>query len=533
MSGIAILLFAAAAAYGLAHMLRVPAIPVLLVTGVAIAFTEQVSPALLRDTLVLGTMLLLFVTGIELNPKRTRRQRRVAAQVGALQFTLIGAAGLVTALLLGYGGVPAVYLALALAASSTLVVVRILQRRRQLFEPIGRLVLGVLLLQDLLVLLLVPVVTELSGGLVDVAVGIAGTLALGGLAYALLTWVAPALERLDDEDEVMLLVLLAVLFAFVGLSDLLSLPVVTGAFLAGVALSRSPLSGMARTLLSPIAEFFSALFFISLGALIGIPGGQELLHALVFSLVVLGITPPLITIIAERAGMSSRPAIESGLLLAQTSEISMVIGLFGLLAGQIEQGVFNVIALVTLMTMLATPFLTSERVTWWMLRQRPTRRLPQRRSYDQMPPPQGHVLILGSGSTGMPLLETILGMGHDLIVIDDDPAVVSRLRDADIVCLRGDASDIELLQRAGANRARIITSTIRRPRDNRRLLEFARGVPTLVRVFEESDAEWISELGGTPVIASHAAAAEMLRWFDQTFGATTPPEEPSPTPLLR
>src|SRR5690606_24793194 len=100
--------------------------------------------------------------------------------------------------------------------------------------------------------------------------GVGGTIALAALAYALLSWVAPTLERLDDEDEVMLVVLLAVLFAFVGLADLLALPIVTGAFLAGVALSRHPLSGMARTLLGSIAEFFSALFFLSLGALIGV-----------------------------------------------------------------------------------------------------------------------------------------------------------------------------------------------------------------------------------------------------------------------
>src|SRR5690606_4526847 len=136
----------------------------------------------------------------------------------------------------------------------------------------------------------------------------------------------------------------------------------------------------------------------SLGALIGIPGGVELAHALVFSLVVLGLTPPLVTIVAERAGISSRPAIESGLLLAQTSEISLVIGLFGLLAGQIPQSVFTVIALVTLITMTATPFLSAERVTWWVLRMRPSRRVPRRRSTDQAPP-ENHVLILGSGST--------------------------------------------------------------------------------------------------------------------------------------
>jgi hypothetical protein len=108
-------------------------------------------------------------------------------------------------------------------------------------------------------------------------------------------------------------------------------------------------------------------------------------------------------------------------------------------------------------------------------------------------------------------------MGHDVLVIDDDPVVIRRLRDAEIPCLRGDASDLNLLRRAGADRARIITSTIRRPKDDRRMLEFAGGVPVLVRVFEESDAKWITELGGTPVMASHAAAAEMMKWFDREF----------------
>lgn len=519
MESIALLLFAAAVAYGVAHLLHVPAIPVLLLTGVALALTEPLDLNVVQDTLVLGTTLLLFATGIELNPRRTREQRGAAERVGVIQFILLGTAGLLAALLLGYGTMPAMYIALALTASSTLVVVRLLQRRRQMFEPFGRLVLGVLLLQDVLVLLLVPVVTDLPDGLLPVLAGMAATLALVVLAWVTYRWIAPLIQRLDRQDEVILLVLLAVLFLFVGLADLLQLPLVTGAFLAGVAMSRFPLNGMVRAHLGSIAEFFSALFFIALGALIGIPTVVQLLHALVLAAVVILVTAPLVTLIAERAGMSSRAAIESGLLLTQTSEISLVVGLFGLIAEQITASVFNIIALVTLITMLLTPFISADRVAWWLMRRRGLRAIPQRRRGDRIMTTEGHVLILGSGATGMPLLETVLGMGHDVLVIDDDPVVIGRLRDADIPCLRGDASDIELLRRAGADRARIITSTIRRPQDNRRLLEFARGVPALVRVFEESDAKWVSELGGTPVVASHAASAEMMKWFDQEFGS--------------
>ncbi|MEX1182455.1 MAG: cation:proton antiporter, partial [Gemmatimonadota bacterium] len=442
MIGIGILLLAAAAAYGVAHLLRVPAVPILLVIGFALAFTDTLPTGLIEDALVLGTIMLLFVTGMELNPRRTRAQRQAAAKVGGLQFVVLGVVGLAAAAALGYALVESAYIALALTASSTLVVVRLLQRRRQLFEPFGRLVLGVLLLQDLLVLLLIPIVTDLPDGPIAVARGLAATVALLGIALLAFRYVAPLIERLDDEDEVLLLVLLAVLFAFVGMSDALGLPLVTGAFLAGVALSRFPLSGMARTHLGSITEFFSALFFIALGALIGVPSLLQLGHALALVLVVVLVTPPLVMVIAERAGMSTRAALESGLLLAQTSEISLVIGLFGMIAGQLDQSVFTVIALVTLLTMLLTPFMTAEPVAWWLMRLRPTRVPPSRRRTDRDLPEEGHVLVLGSGSTGMPLLETLLSTGLDVLVIDDDPVVVERLRDAEIPCLRGDASDI-------------------------------------------------------------------------------------------
>jgi CPA2 family monovalent cation:H+ antiporter-2 len=520
MGGIALLLAAAAVAYGLAQLLRIPTIPVLLVAGVLLAVTDALPAALIEDTLVLGTTILVFAMGVELNPRRTRAQRQVAFRVGGLQFALLGAIGLGTAALLGYALIEAAYLALALTASSTLVVVRLLQQRRQLFEPFGRVVLGVLLLQDLLVLLLVPLVTELPRGLEFVAAGLAGVLALGGLAWLVFQFGAPHLERLDDEDEVMLLAILAVLFVFVGSADWLGLPLVTGAFLGGVAISRFPVSAMVRPRLASITEFFAALFFISLGAFIGIPAPQELAHALALALVVVLVTPPLVTIIAERAGMSSRSAIESGLLLAQCSEISLVIGLFGLLAGQITHSVFVVIALMTLITMTVTPFISADPVAWWLMRHRPGRLLPLpgRRRTAVRAPFRDHVLILGCGATGMPLLETVLATNVPVLVIDDDPVVVERLREAEIPCLRGDAADVELLRRAGADRARIITSTIRRPQDNRRLLEVARGVPTLVRVFADEDAQWIRSLGGTPILASHAAADELLKWFDAQTG---------------
>lgn len=509
MIGIAVLIAGAALGFALARALRIPPIPLLLLSGVVLAHTGLLTPVFLEEALVLGVTFLLFVTGIELNPTRVRAQRQAAVRVGIFQFVLLAAAGMGAARALGFDALSALYLGLALTASSTLVIVRLLRQRRQMFEPAARLVIGVLLLQDLLVIAFVPILTRAPAGLAAMALGLLGVVLLFALTLAVHRWGAPFLLRLQDDEESLLLATLALLFLFVGLTGLLDLPLVVGALFAGVALSSFPVSAVVRPQLGSIGDFFTAIFFTALGALIRLPTPAELAQAAVLAALVVSFTPPLVALVAERAGFSARPALEGGLLLSQTSEISLVVGLYGMLEGQIDPSVFTVIALVTLITMMLTPFLTSDPVVWGLLRLHPLRR-----ETHIAPPAGGHILILGSGTTGTPLLETLLATGNEVVVVDDDPAVVARLRQADIACIRGDASDVEVLEEAGARHARLITSTIRRPEDNRRLLEYAPDTPTLVRVFEERDAEWIRAMGATPILYSDAAAESMLRWYD-------------------
>jgi hypothetical protein len=232
------------------------------------------------------------------------------------------------------------------------------------------------------------------------------------------------------------------------------------------------------------------------------------MHAVVLIAVVLLITPPLVTAVAERYGLSARQALESGLLLAQTSEFSLVVALQGLVLGQLAPGTFTVIALVTAATMVLTPFYATDVVTWRLLRYHPVRRSPQ-----ELEPPKDHVLLLGCGENGMPLLETLYAAGANVLVVDDDPAVISQLREGDIPCIRGDGSDFDVLRRAGARDARLIISTIRRPLDNEPVLRYVPGVRVLVRVFEAGDAVRIRALGGTPILYSEAAAEDFLKWY--------------------
>ncbi|MQA92345.1 MAG: potassium transporter [Gemmatimonas sp.] len=514
---IAFLLGGAAAAFAFARWLNLPAVPFLLVAGLALNVLGWMPErALLEDTLQLGLAFLVFAAGIELSPRRVGSQRSAAIRVGLAQFFVLGAVGFGAVRLLGGELQEAIYLALALAASSTLLVVRLLQQRKQMFEPFGRLTLGVLLMQDMLVILLLPILTGLPEGVGAALPGLAGTAVLLLAVLVWIAWLAPLLViRMNLDEEGLLLISLATLFLFIGGAIYLGLPMIAGAFLAGVSLSGFPVSGIVRGQLRPLSDFFLATFLTALGGLIAIPAPVDLGIALALIAIVVLVTPPLVTVIAEAAGMSARAAIESGLLLAQTSEFSLVVALQGWTTGHLREEALTIVAIVTMVTMFLTPFIATNRMTWRLMAYHPLRR---RMGLAQ--PHRGHVLLLGCGDTGMPLLETLMTAGHDVLVIDDDPAVIEALRDGDVPCIRGDGSDFEVLRMAGAEKAGVIISTMRRPRDSLHLLARVHDIPVLVRVFDDDDADRIRDLGGIPISYAAAAADDFLAWIGQamTFG---------------
>ena len=509
MHGVALLLLAAAVAHLLARRLGVPPIPMLIVAGIVAARAVPPDGTVVQDILVLGVSFLLFQSGLELDPRRMRAQLSAAVQIGTLHFWALMAGSFLASLALGLGARGAAYLAVAMAASSTLVCVRLLQSRKQMYEPFGRLVLGVLLLQDAFVLAAIPLLAGIGAGWSGALTGLVGVAVLTASSAAARAWIAPRMLGLAEDSDLALLAPLTLLFAFLALGSWLGLPTVVGAFLAGVSLARFPVNGVVRTELAPIGDFFTPLFFTALGAFVVAPTLGQLRDAALLSLVVILVTVPLVAALAERAGFAAKSAIEAGLLLSQTSEISLVLGLAGMLQGHIDQGTFTVIILVTVVTMLLTPFLATDRVAWWLVRWHPAGRVSEAVTES------GHVLLLGAGATGMQLLEDLVIAGADVVVVDDDPAVLARLRGAGVRTVRGDAADRTVVRLAGADRARVVISTVRRPRDNRGLLRVARGVPSLIRVFDQVDADWVRKHGGTPVLYTEASADAFMEWLEE------------------
>lgn len=518
MTGFAILLLAAAVAFGLARWTRLPVIPLLMLSGVGLrmlaeAGGTEVPEELLSEMIEIGLALLVFTAGAELSPRRMRGRARPIIIVAVSQFLALGLAGVLTAIALGYDILTAFYLGCALSASSTLVAVRHLQTRRQMFEPFGRLVLGVLLLQDVFIILIMVALLKAPDGAMAAVYGVGKALALGVLALGVHEWLVPWVTRkvkLDDEE--LMLGALAVLFTFSEMAYLLDLPFLVGALLAGFALSAFPMNGLVRGMLGSLSSFFLALFFISVGAYLTLPSPELLLHSLVFIIVLIAVTVVLVAIVAEAVGYSTRASLETGILLSQTSEFSLLLALTGVLSGQISNELFSMTALITVSTMTLTPFISRNKVAWSLMRLHPR----YRKGEQDCESLSDHAVLLGYGRAGARLMQYFKEHDMKMVVVDDDAAVIRKLISKGIPCIQGDGSDVRTLERAHCRQARVVICSMRRTRDAGAVLDFLKDSPTkvLVRTFEPEEIKLVEEAGGYPVQTVRASTKTFLEWLD-------------------
>lgn len=513
-----ILLLAAAVAHGIAVWTRLPVIPLYLVAGYAVRlwFGEHEGDALWINAVELGLVFLVFTVGVELNPKRLAKQIRAVWWVGIVQFLLLGALGFGISKALGYTAVEAVYITFALSASSTLVVIRLLKQRQQMFEPYGRLVSGVLLLQDVFIMLVLVVLLRIDQGTGAILLGLGQSVALGGLAWIAHRWVAPwLLVRVRQDEETLLLSILSVLFVFLGFAWFLDLPFAVGAFLGGFVLSVFPVNGITRGMLSSLSAFFFGLFFTALGALLVMPPIEIWLHALVFALFLIGVTVPLVTVVAELCGVSAKSAIESGLLLSQTSEFSLILMLQGWVLLHVSHDLFSMVIVLTVGTMALTPFLSHERVAHFLMRLHPVGG-----SWWGLPDTtEGHVVMLGYGSSGDYIASPIAEAGRKVVVVDEDASVVLRLNRKGLLAIRGDASNPSVLERVFVERASLVMVGVRRFSDTEKILHQLSQVKgeVWVRVFDADQGRRVEALGARAIVGVDPAVQTFREWFGKRF----------------
>ncbi len=468
---VASLLLLAAAVGALGLLLRQPLIVAFIAVGI-LAGPSVFGLIRSHDPMELlaemGIALLLFVVGLKLDVQMIRTMGPVALATGLGQVAFTSLFGFLIARGLGLEMVPALYVAVALTFSSTIIIVKLLSDKHEVDSLHGRIAIGFLIVQDLAVVIALIALTALGGGAEEEPLASRALVTLGrGLGFLavialLMRWGLPQLTRkLARSPE--LLVLFAITWAVVlaTLGDALGFSKEVGAFLGGVSLASTPFRDSIASRLVTLRDFLLLFFFIDLGARLDLSLlGSQVGPALIFSVFVLVGNPLIVMIIMGVMGYRKRTGFLAGLTVAQISEFSLVLGALGVSLGHLQAETMGLITLVGLITITLSTYMIIYSAPLYQALSRYLGIFERRRPYRELQADSvGEMealdaIIFGLGSYGGALARTLHERGKRVVGIDFDPEALARAREQQVPVLYGDAEDPELFEHLPLDKTR-------------------------------------------------------------------------------
>ncbi len=488
----AVLLLFAAGVGALAVRLRQPLIVAFIAVGVLVgpSVLGWVSANDQIDLLAkFGITLLLFVVGLKLDLHIIRTMGPVALATGLGQVVFTSVVGYLIGYAFGMTPVTSLYVAVALTFSSTIIIVKLLSDKRELDTLHGRIALGFLIVQDLVVVLAMIGLNTLSvAGETSVAQAVVAVL-VKGVGFLLLVGLAMRyllprlLHMLSRSAELLVLFGIAWGLALAALAVMLGFSKEVGAFVAGVSLASTPYRDALGARLTSVRDFLLFFFFLDLGAQLDLNLlGAQLVESLVFSLFVLMGNPVIVMVIMGVLGYRSRTSFLAGLTVAQISEFSLILGALGVGLGHISPETMGLITLVGLITISASTYMIIyshplyERLAPWLgifERRKPYREAAHASLPDDAVP---LVVLFGLGRYGNGIARALRERGWRVLGVDVNPDLVRAGDAMGQPVMFGDAEDPEFIATLPVGRACWVVSTLRERHLNLSLVQALRGL---------------------------------------------------------
>jgi len=426
-----------------------------------------------------GVVLMLFVIGLELEPKRLMTMRKSVFGGGSLQMALCGVALAGGALLLGLDWKASLVVGAALALSSTAIAVATMSERNFLPTPTGQTGFAILLFQDIAAIPLLAVVPLL--GMQAVANAdpgwLAGLKAFGAIAAVIVIglYLTRPLLRVIAATELREVFTAFALLLVIGISQVMLLAGLSmglGAFLAGVLLASSEYRHALETDIEPFKGLLLGLFFISVGMAIDFgllltkPGMVALL---LFGFIVLKIV--MLWVAARVLGINPRQRWLFAILLSQGGEFAFVVFGASRLAGVLSREWEALLTMAVALSMATTPLLLIAH-DWWMARMECAK--GSKDEADVIDEKDAPVIIAGFGRFGQIVGRLLLANGARAVVLDHDPDQIELLRKFGTKVFYGDATRLDLLHAAGAKNATLLVNAIDDVEDSLKLTDIVR-----------------------------------------------------------
>lgn len=535
---IGIMILLAAVVILLLRRIKIPNIVAYIITGlILIPFINLLysfnNPNISGDTFInlegikiiskVGIALLLFLVGLELSFKKIRDVGKVAviAGLGQVIFTAIG--GFAIAVLLQFSTMESLFLAVALTFSSTVVVVKLLDQKRELYTLYGSIAVGIFLVQDLVVIIVLTLLAGIGADTslqpfevtLNITKAFAGMGALLALALISSKYLLPRpFAWAARSPETLFIWSLGWCFIFVLLAEKMNLSLEIGAFLAGISLAQLPCSHDLHRRVHPLVNFFIALFFISLGAQMELSAAKEyLIPAVILSLFVLIGNPIIFIWIIGKMGYDLRTSFLTSVTVAQISEFSFIFAAVGLSAGLIAPPLISLIALIGLITIAVSSYMIIYNHELYEVTKRtgllsffPSGTI----SESKLPPKyENHIIIVGMNSLGRYLALELQKKGETVLAIDTDPGKMS---DISVKKIIGDIDYFSVLEEASIERAKLVISALQIETTNNLLAYRCKqlGIPVAIHAFDSSVIEDLKRLEVDFLIDSKRLSSDAL-----------------------
>ncbi|MQG41729.1 MAG: hypothetical protein FI722_07515 [SAR202 cluster bacterium] len=527
-----VVIFAAAAGGGLAaRLLRLPALLGYIALGILIGpdvleFVDD--PERVETFANLGVILLLFAIGIEISFREIYQLTRVVVGAGVIQIVLTASAVYPLGLyVLDLGHEEAAVLGLVAALSSTMVVMKTLSDRGELHSLHGRILTGILLIQDLAFVPIIALLPALSGEdfLTDLGFGLLKAVILLGLMIILgskgIPWLLARITGLGSR-EIFIVTVVAITFVAAAATESLGLSAALGAFVAGLLLSETDFGHRALSEVVPLRDTFSALFFVSLGMLTDpsfLADNLDLVLPLVGSIILMKFV--ITTFLVRGFGFLPHTSVLTGLGMGQIGEFSFILVGSATALGIVTQDFLTLTVVSAVITMALTPLILAggsqavDRLGNRVAILRP-HRLSSQSAEDQVPPMYGHAIVCGLGRVGHLVAEELTEHKVPIIGIDLDPYVVAEWKNSGHQVIHGSSDSETVLDVARVKHARLMVISVGDPiaawLTAQHALRIAPDLDIVARVHWRDEGERFQELGVQEVVwPQMEAGLEILR----------------------
>jgi Kef-type K+ transport system membrane component KefB len=518
----ALILLISAVAGAIGIRLRQPVLIAYIVVGVVVGPSALglVSAHSQIDLLSqVGIAVLLFLVGLKLDINQVKQLGAVALATGLGQLTFTIIFGFIIILVLGKSPMEALYVAVALTFSSTIIIVKLLSDKRELDSLHGRIAVGFLIVQDLAVVIAMMVmsvmhVSDASVSTTEVVGSLLFRILLAAIAlYGLMRWVLPWLIGvMARSQELLLIFAIAWGTGCAALGEWAGFSKEAGAFLAGFSMASSGYRDAISARLTGIRDFLLLFFFIDLGSKLDFSTlGDELVPSMILSAFVLIGNPLIVVAIMGYMGYRKRTGFLAGLTVAQISEFSIIFIAMGISLGHIGQSALGLTTLVGLITIaLSTYMILYSQPLYekcapflgWLERKNPYRETGSHDDALQARAPD--VIVIGLGRYGERLALGLQNAGLNVLGVDFDPVTVRHCRALGIPIHYGDGIDENFIETLPLHSKMWVVSTLPDFDANKALLnslkahDFKGDIAVVAR--EEQVGPALEEIGATTVL---------------------------------